>query len=175
MNCNIRADGKVIISDRRGSIAGGSVYAVRGFEVTNVGNRASLTTKLKLGVDEQMLKEQTVLEDAVKKTKKELTALADARREMQNKYPDKSYKQLDKYIKVQKAIEVRENQLKQLAERVKQKREELKEIRAAKAVISKTVFDGVNFEINGHRCSPGALKDVTLKMIGARIAIDANI
>lgn len=175
LNCEIRTEGKVIVSDRRGSIAGGSVYAVRGFEVTNVGNRAGLATKLKFGIDETMLKEQTVLEDAIKKLKKEMTALAGARREMRNRYPNGAYKQLDKYMKVEKAISVREGQLKQLAERVAKKREELNEIRAAKAVISRSVFDGVNFEINGHRCTPGVLKDVTLKMIGARIAIDANL
>lgn len=49
LNCDIQAEGRVILNGNKGSIIGGSVHALRGMEMQNLGNAAEVRTVVHAG------------------------------------------------------------------------------------------------------------------------------
>lgn len=61
MNCTSVSMNKIIVSGEKGSIVGGSSYAIKGVEAYNIGNQAEVKTYFELGKNEYYLKRQSVL------------------------------------------------------------------------------------------------------------------
>lgn len=60
-NCNVSCDGRIIMTGHRGGIIGGYASAVKGMDVSVLGNSFGTITKINAGIDAERLKEITVI------------------------------------------------------------------------------------------------------------------
>ena len=62
MNSEIKAGDQIIVSGKRGSLVGGSAYAVAGISAANIGNEIALKTVVAAGVSDELNRRQEMLE-----------------------------------------------------------------------------------------------------------------
>jgi hypothetical protein len=72
MDCNVSCRGRVILTGARGSIIGGEVHAIRGVEVTTLGNEAEKKTAVYVGAGIEVYSRVKVLEKKIQATKDNL-------------------------------------------------------------------------------------------------------
>jgi uncharacterized protein (DUF342 family) len=149
MNCDIHAEGKVFAQGSRGSIAGGCCTAVRGLTAVRLGNKASTPTRVKVGLNKDLLWQLKNTNDAIDGTEQELKILRNAYGDMIMKYPPEERNAMDVFLKVERAIFSKEKELQELMLYKAEKEKDFEETRKAEAIVSESLFDGVVLEING--------------------------
>ena len=174
MNCELYAEGKIIVCGINGTLVGGSAYAINGFRGGNVGNRAGLFTILKVGINEVVLKNQMDIEEKINKVNKELSILGNAYMDFQRKYPPEIRNTMEMYLKIESAIYTKEKQMEQLYQAKTQMEENIQKTKDARAIVGGILYDGVIMEINGLRWDARNVRNVTVKRAGNRIAVFAN-
>ena len=174
LNCSLFAKEKIIVSGKKGSIAGGKAYAMLGFVTRNVGNRIGLKTFLRVGVNEDVLREQVDVENEIKQTAGDVNKFKYLRNEMESQYGKEGCLASKKYESVIKVLEFKENLLEQLYEKSDTLAEYIEKLRKANIVVNNMLYDGVVCELNNQKVEPSSVKNVTVKMVGTRIAIYEN-
>ena len=174
LNCNLLAKEKITVSGKKGSIAGGNAYAMQGFIARNVGNRVGLATYLRVGINDKVLREQVELEDDVKNTAKSIQQLKHARNEFETQFSVEECLQLEKYNKIVAVLESQEERFEQLERESEDMAEYMTRLRKAQIVVNNTLFEGVTCELNNQKIVPSMVNNVTVKMVGSRIAIYEN-
>ncbi len=72
MDCKVNCKGKIIMNGARGSIIGGDVRAIRGIEVTSLGNDAEKKTEITVGASPEAYSRLRVLQKKVQATAENL-------------------------------------------------------------------------------------------------------
>ncbi len=72
MECTVRCQGKVVVDGPRGSVIGGEVSAVRGIEVSALGNDAEKKTEVFVGAGLEVYSRLRVLEKKIQATRENL-------------------------------------------------------------------------------------------------------
>lgn len=174
LNCTLFAREQIMVSGKKGSIAGGEAYAMLGFITRNIGNRVGLATYLRVGTNEDILKEQLDTEEYLKKTSKEVNQLKHSRNSMEMQFGKEECLNSDKYNKIANALEIKEALLEGLYEKSDRMAKDIDRFRKAQIVVNNMLYEGVTCELNSQKFVPSQVKNVTVKMIGNRIAVYQN-
>lgn len=174
LNCHLFARKTVLVSGKKGNIAGGSAYAMEGFVTRNVGNRVGLKTYLKVGVNEQVLRKQLELSDNIKATVKNVDKLKLARNELETQLGKDVCLASEKYNGIVKVLDREEALLEDLYKKSENIDGYISKLRTAQIVVNNTLFDGVTCEINNQKYTASEVKNVTVKMTGNRIVVYHN-
>ena len=136
MNCKLSSGKSIKISGKRGSIVGGSTYAVSSISTANLGNRAEAKTEAVVGVTEELDKKNHMLHvkadsttASIRKAKAELELLSDARIDGESK-------------------EVKAAKRSQLQRRIKRDERVLEHVNAELSEIDNTMVMGKNASVN---------------------------
>lgn len=175
LNSQIHAEGMVNAIGKKGSLAGGSVYAEQGLHAHSVGNRSGIATYVKLGMAERIQRKQQEINDQITAVDRELDALQDASKEFQRKYAPEIRNTMEIYLKIESAIYTKERQQQQLfAQKEQLLKLQEKGAENVQAVIEGYLYDGVTVDIDGVKWKAKAVKGITVKRIRKRIALYAN-
>jgi uncharacterized protein (DUF342 family) len=170
LNCDIEAGNQIEISRATGSLVGGRTCAVKGITAQNVGNRAGMSTYIKVGINEDILKKVKNLKDEITGVHEELEILQNAKKEFESKYSPEVYSTQEMYSKLDNAIYTKEKQREELDAEKAKLDEEIKLISAAKVVIKGRLYEGTTIDVNGKRWHSRNMRDVTI-----RRTMDENI
>jgi uncharacterized protein (DUF342 family) len=174
LNCEVYTEGQLIISGKKGILAGGNVSAVRGIAAYHVGNRAGIPTFLKVGVNDAIIKKQTDAENQIKEINRELNILGNAYRDFQRKYPPEIRNTMDMYLKIERAIYTKEKELERFYKTKAELDADIENKSYAEVLVRGNLYEGVVIEIDRKRWSSAKLSNVTIKKIENRIAAFAN-
>lgn len=174
MNCEIYAEGKVLISGEKGALIGGKTYAAQGINAYYVGNRTGVPTSIKIGMDEQTFLKKQQIENEISEVQKELSVFQAAYADIRKKYPPEIRNTMEMYLKVESAIYTKEKELDKLQAKGAQMDESLKGAKDAAAIIRGVLYDGVEFEVNALKWTSRNVQNVRIKRIRDRVAVYAN-
>lgn len=172
LNCDLYSEGKIHISGRSGTIAGGISRALNGLIAYNVGNHVGLSTRIILGINEVILKRRKDIEAEIKETKRELTILTNAYEDMQKKFAPEVRNTMEFYLKIENAIYTKEKQQEDLMEEKVKMEELMDEYAHARATIDGMLYEGVMFEVNGLQWkSKQEMRKVTIRKSNNKITV----
>lgn len=77
MDCDVQCQGRVVLNGSRGSIIGGKIHAIRGVEVSTLGNDAEKRTEIFVGAGIEVYSRLHVLEKKIEVTQEELNKIED--------------------------------------------------------------------------------------------------
>lgn len=174
LNSLLKAERKIIVSGRRGTIAGGRAFAMRGIEADNLGNKAGLPTIIKLGIDETVANRQHNIEEAIASVSEELNSLKKAQRELCKKFSAEQRNSMDVFMKVEKAVYTEREKLRRLEKQKESIDEEIKEIRSVKVVIKGRAYEGVVLDMNGCKWHAQNNFNVNVRSREGRIIVCGN-
>ena len=172
MNCELESEDCIEIS---GNLVGGRAYAVKGITVQNLGNRAAVSTYVKVGINDAILEEFKGLSDEVNAISEELVLLQNARTEFEKKYPPEIRNEMEVYSKIKDAIFTKEEQYQEKTDRKDEIEAEMKKISTACTLVKGRVYEGVLAEVNGKRWISRFMMNITIrKTADDKIAVYKN-
>lgn len=174
LNCNLKAHSEIIISGKKGILAGGVAKALKGVQCYHVGNRAQIKTYIQLGVNDEILSEQKLLQCKIDTIQKELSTLGNALIKFQRLYPPEERNAMEIYLKVEDAIYTKELEQERLYKRKIHNEESMSRMSGARAVIYGYLYEGCVFEIDKKYWESSLAKNVTIRKKDDRIAIFHN-
>lgn len=174
LNCNMYAEGNIVIQGRKGMIAGGVAQAVRGIKAFNIGNHANLRTVLKLGVDESAMHTLTLIEKKIGDVNKELAILGNAYMDFQRKYPPEVRNTMEIYLKIENAIYTKELELDSLYKQKQECEDAIESMAGARAVIKGTMYEGSVVIIDNIKWVSHTVHDVIVRRANDRIVVYSN-
>lgn len=174
LNCELYAEGEVVINGSSGTLVGGLTHASKGLQACNIGNHIALPTYVKIGLHDRMLQEQHRILEKIKEVKKEMSILHNAYVDFRKKYPAEVRNTMELYLKIESAIFTKEKQLDELEFSNVEIGNKMNASEDVKMMVSGTLFDGVTVEVGGTKWLSKNLQNVTLKKINNRIAIYSN-
>ena len=179
MNCDVEAGRNVVIAGNRGTIIGGMVRAVEQITAASIGNRATVTTQLVIGLDFDF---RNKMEEIDCRAEEYLSIVTDATQE-EKRIADQLKTQSatpDSELIQQKAEQMRRKinyqlKLKELAMERKQLIDIHQRSADGKIVVSGTANVGCVIVINGVRQTlRSEYRNVTFKKVRQEIWITSN-
>lgn len=150
LHSNLAAEGKVKIEGRESVVLGGSLYAVRGLEISEAGNEMEVPTKLAAGVLPAMMKRNTELHAMIKKVEEEVDLLDRSARIMERMTQTKVAKETaNRRRKIIQAKIIKSAELRKYQEEKLRSEELIQNGRNANITVEKIIFPGCRVEIAG--------------------------
>lgn len=174
MNCYISADGGITISGKKGVLVGGVVQTIRGLETYELGNRAQLTTILRIGVNERILQDKKEVESKLETVLNELTVLGNAHLRFQRTYPPEVRNANEMYIKIENAIYTKELEQAKLYKKKARIDKSIEKMAGAKVLIRGSLFEGCIIEIDRVRWLSKPSRNVTIRRTDNRVIVYNN-
>lgn len=163
LNSETYCYGEITIDGSRGTITGGKTYARKGLKSNNLGNAMRMTTRVDVGVNEEMLDELQAIVVKIRNIKKELHVLKQAYEEINNKYSVVEKNGLDVYKKVEKSILAYENRLTNLVYEKENLEGIIEETKKSKIEVKGVLYEGVRIDINGSQWNSDELTNVIIE------------
>lgn len=163
LNCDLEAGNHIEVSRSTGTLVGGRSCAVKGITAQNVGNRAGVSTYIRIGINEDIIAKVKKLQDEIRSIREELAILENAKRDFENKFPPELRSTQEMYTKLEKAIYTKKKQLGDLNIEKREMNEELKLISDAKVVVRGRLYEGTIIDVNGKRWHSRYMMDVTIR------------
>ena len=173
LRSEIHAGTRIEISGRNGVLAGGLAQAQNLIQATNIGNEASLATRLVLGNKDKNVQMQVDLQGREKKVSQELRLLLNAYQEFRKKFEPVIRNVHPTYLKLEDAIYTKKTELEELKKRKDAVEKEQK--KSAKVVVTGNLYSGVSVEINGVIWRSEPMRNVYLVSRGNRIGSLRNV
>lgn len=174
MNCELYAEGKILISGTNGSLMGGISCATGGMKVDNLGNKAAIATYIKLGINDSIRNRIKQMEETIAGVEHELDILRHAYSDFLVKYSPEVRNTMEMFLKVESAIFTKEKEMDQLAICKMNLEEDIDQMKKVKAVVKDSLYDGVTIEVNGIVWKSKAVKAVTISNAGKQVVAYAN-
>ena len=175
LRSEIHAGTRIEISGRNGVLAGGLAQAQNLIQATNIGNEASLATRLVLGNKDKNVQMQVDLQGREKKVSQELRLLLNAYQEFRKKFEPVIRNVHPTYLKLEDAIYTKKTELEELKKRKDAVEKEQKKQKSAKVVVTGNLYSGVSVEINGVIWRSEPMRNVYLVSRGNRIGSVRNV
>ena len=175
LRSEIHAGTRIEISGRNGVLAGGLAQAQNLIQATNIGNEASLVTRLVLGNKDKNVQMQVDLQGREKKVSQELRLLLNAYQEFRKKFEPVIRNVHPTYLKLEDAIYTKKTELEELKKRKDAVEKEQKKQKSAKVVVTGNLYSGVSVEINGVIWRSEPMRNVYLVSRGNRIGSLRNV
>ena len=170
----LKAEGKIIVSGRNGTIAGGRVFCMRGIEANNLGNKAGISTFIKLGIDDTVANQHHNIEEKIHTITEDIEVMKKAEREICKKFSPEQRNTMEVFMKLQKSIYLEKEKLKELNREKEKLDEEIKEIRSVRVVARGWVYEGVVLEMNGCKWVAKNNCNVNIRSRDGRIVVGSN-
>ena len=138
-------------------------------QATNIGNEASLATRLVLGNKDKNVQMQVDLQGREKKVSQELRLLLNAYQEFRKKFEPVIRNVHPTYLKLEDAIYTKKTELEELKNEIQKKQ------KSAKVVVTGNLYSGVSVEINGVIWRSEPMRNVYLVSRGNRIGSLRNV
>lgn len=174
LNCNLTAGEWILIHGEKGTLAGGIAVAGKGVRAYNVGNHVKLPTVLKLGVNDEMLRNRHDTELKIREVSRQLAILGNAYRDFQRKYLPEVRNTMEIYLKTEKAIYTKELEMEYLHKELQKFEQEIENMVGAKAVVSGILYEGTTIYIDHLKMSAHDIRAVTLRRINDKIVMQPN-
>lgn len=174
LNCNLISDGQIEIHGRMGRIAGGTVCAAKGVTAYHIGNKAGISTILKLGLNDHILHELGRTEKSLEEINRELAILGNAYINFQRSYPPEVRNTMEMYLKIESALYTKELQLDKAYQKKQQIEQTIQNMEGARAVILGELNEGTVIYIDNQRFDAFWAHNVTVRKKGNKIAAFAN-
>jgi uncharacterized protein (DUF342 family) len=174
LNCNLNVEGTIVISGKKGVLAGGVAQAVKGVQAYHVGNRAQLSTIVRLGINDDFLNEEYALKQKIATVQNELRLLGQAQLKFQRLYTPEERNTMDMYIRIENAIYTKELEQERLYKRRQQLEENKKAIAGARAVVRGVIHEGCIVEIDKLRWISSEAANVTIRRVDNHIGVFRN-
>lgn len=174
LNCDMFAEGSILVHGAKGLLAGGTAQAVREIRASNVGNRAKISTTLRLGVYDAILNELKQVEKQLAEKDKESLILQNAYYDFQRKYPPEVRNTMEMFLKIENAIYTVELQKKTISGKKEELERNIAAMAGGKAVISGTLYEGTTIIIDSVRWRATSVKDVTVRRTKDKIMAYSN-
>jgi uncharacterized protein (DUF342 family) len=171
--CDIYADRKVEAEGVKGSIVGGTCYAVEGIIADNIGNHAGMYTTLKLGVNDGITKQMKNIEHSIASVNEEVKILHNAYDDFVKKYPSEIRNTNPTFLKLENAIYTKEMERDKLIESKTELSKNMERMQESEIIIRNTLYEGVDMDINAIRWNSKELKSVAIKKSGRRVVVDS--
>ena len=175
LRSEIHAGTRIEISGRNGVLAGGLAQAQNLIQATNIGNEASLATRLVLGNKDKNVQMQVDLQGREKEVSQELRLLLNAYQEFRKKFEPVIRNVHPTYLKLEDAIYTKKTELEELKKRKDAVEKEQKKQKSAKVVVTGNLYSGVSVEINGVIWRSEPMRNVYLVSRGNRIGSLRNV
>ncbi len=174
LNCDLHSDNRIVVTGKNGQLAGGTAYAKVSMDMTYAGNRAGIATLIRVGFNDEFLKQQDDVEEKIAEANKQLDILRNAYADFHEKYPPEVRNTMEIYLKVESAIFTKEKEVDDLMRYKNDMENEVKAVRNAQVVIHDTLYEGTVFEINGKHWTAKQARNVKLKRVDERVAVYRN-
>lgn len=171
LNCDLYAEGKLIISGKSGSLVGGRTTVISGLQAYNLGNRTGVKTRIWLGATDEVRERLVLPEAEIKDVQRELKVLQNTCEDMRRKYPPEVRNTMDSYLKMENAVYAKEKQLAKLIAQSQQMEDTLLNMNDAEAVVKGTIYEGVLIEMNGQKLKCEKTRSATVRWSEDRIGI----
>ncbi|SDB45516.1 DUF342 domain-containing protein [Butyrivibrio sp. INlla16] len=147
LNCDVSADGKVVMLGEKGLVSGGVVTSLRGVETAVLGSKTVKETVVRTGITEELDYEYQMLLKNVSRLYAELKTYDQQRGKLQS-FNDNTNKQaLQIKIKINAESAIKEAELEKLNERKRVIEKEMESVRDAKVIVSRLVFSGTTVKL----------------------------
>ncbi len=171
LNCDLHSENRIVISGRNGQLAGGTAYARIAMDVTYAGNRAGISTILRLGENNEISMKLKDVEERIAEANKQLEILRNAYADFHEKYPPEVRNTMDMYLKIESAIFTKEKDVDALAAAKNDMENEIKAVKHAHVIVHDTIYDGTMIEINGKHWTAKQVRGVKVTRVQDRIAV----
>ncbi len=174
LHSHLYSEDSIVVHGKKGSIIGGTAFAVREIKVHNLGNPVAAKTNVKLGISEEMQKESRQAEEKLAELDKDIMLILRAKMEFEKKYPPEVRNIMDMYIKMGNAAYTLNKQREEIAARKKKLSEQIAKTLSAEMVVTGHLYDNNVIEINGSRILSTDSSNVTVRNAGGRVGIFKN-
>ena len=162
LNCNVSADGKVIMLGEKGLVSGGLVTSLRGIETAVLGSKTVKETVIRTGITEELDYEYQMLLRNVSRIYAELKVYEQQRGKLAS-FNDNANKQaLQVKIKVNAESAIKEAELEKLNIRKQAIEKEMESVRDAKVIVSRLVFSGTTVKIGNRALKVHDIKETSM-------------
>jgi uncharacterized protein (DUF342 family) len=175
MNCDLYADGQILISGVNGSLMGGTSCAVGGINVDNLGNPAGIVTQVKVGISDSILNQQRAILESINGVNQELKILRNAYGEFVLKYTAEERNNMELFLKIESAIYTKELEMEKLQTSKHRLEQVVEQLRGVRVVVRGTLHEGVMIEINGEHWRSKEVRGVAVKNVNHKIVVYSNI
>ncbi|WP_026528591.1 DUF342 domain-containing protein [Butyrivibrio sp. VCD2006] len=147
LNCDVSAEGKVLMLGEKGLVSGGVVTSLRGLETAVLGSKTVKETVVRTGITEEIDYEYQMLLKNISRIYAELKVYEQQRVKM-SAFNDNTNKQaLQIKIKINAESAIKESELEKLNTRKKEIETEMESVKGAKVIVSRLVFSGTTVKI----------------------------
>ena len=168
LKSNVECEGVLEVAGRKGSLIGGSTFAGLAIKVNEVGNDSNVKTFLKVGVSNEIIKRQIIINNQMKKIDKELETLDTAYQDLEKLYPVETHAEIDMFGKIDNARIAKKEIRKILEEELAEIETKMEEAKQAVVEMKGAVYEGVVVEVNGKRWV------ATERAVGVKVKDDEN-
>ncbi|MCR4741017.1 MAG: FapA family protein [Lachnospiraceae bacterium] len=166
LNSTVNCKGKIKISGRKGSIIGGTTYATREISVHDIGNDVFTKTLVKVGLDDEMVKEHVRCTRLIKDMEKEIEVLDKLYKQMGELFTDEQKKSDDMFVKIEATIFSKNKEKKKIENAREAIAAIIKKTNSAQVIVAGTAYENSVVDINGKRWFADGSKDLTIKAEG---------
>ncbi len=179
LNCNVSAEGKVIMLGDRGLVSGGLVTSLKGVETAVLGSKTVKETVVRTGITEDLDYEYQDVMRKLSRTYQEIKVYEGQRARASN-FNDTTNKQaLQVKIKINAESAIKEAELEKLNKRKAEIEAEMESVKDAKVMVQRLIFSGTSVMIGNRNLriheTRESSKGMTLKtMEGALVLLDGE-
>lgn len=174
MDVRAEIEGFTEIMGKKGSIVGGYIESLCGITCTTIGNPAGIETHIRIGPTEKMTERIRYMLIADDRVRKELLLLQKGLEKFHTQYKPEVYHNLDMYKKIENAIYTKNLEMQQLNEAEQKLDSEMYEVRNAKVIVRKKVYEGVDVRIEDVKWKATESENINLCKIQNNIVVNRN-
>lgn len=169
MNCNLSADGWIVISGKGGSLIGGSSYAKLGVHADQIGNVTALPTNISVGGRNDLKARVVQLQIREQNELQELSLLKNAYTEFKQRYAPEVRNVNPMFLKLENAVYTKEKELEKIKLQKKELEFDRQKANKAQVIVDGPMYEGVSVEINGAVWKSESIKHVTLRNVNHKV------
>lgn len=175
LNCDIATKRKVIVSGRKGILAGGVTRAIQGIEVFDIGNAAQLGTTVEIGLTKKFFEQYNEIEKSIIKAQSETKVFKEGLQKFEKTYTSEQLAEIFVYDKIKMAYEMKTEELEESLAKKAKLEEEMDRMSQAKVVVKGKAYAGTHIIIDRIPLRlTESVPNVTFRHIEDRVAIFRN-
>lgn len=170
LNANVKADGMIIVSGRRGSIIGGKVAALQGIEAYQLGNPAEVRTIVHSGYEKEIYDRYTSCVKREKELKDQLQDVLESMRELIKRKQFQGAASGNTLMLLNGKKDEYFKQLDEVMEKIEDCRARIEKGKGTRINAEGTTYKGVILSIENYsKQAPGGIERTTYRCIGGEI------
>jgi uncharacterized protein (DUF342 family) len=170
-NSRVSAAGHVSLRGEKGCVIGGTLSASKGLSVKVLGNKTEVRTSIKIGQNDEFLKELARLNRKLKIASSELESLKSAYRGFNKKFTPEQRKSMDMYVKIQDAIYTKTKEVDSIRADINEVNDEINGIKFAKVIIYGIINKGTEIDFYGKIFKGHAEKNIIIQRIAEAVRV----